>query len=768
MKAGLAAAVLMFLAAAIPAGAARGAAGGAAADPTAPGIALAAGGTARTGSVTDHVDPFIGTDGTGHVFPGASVPFGMVAPSPDNADRGWSYTSGYQYRAPRILGFSNTHISGAGINELGDVLLQPVAGTPWTAATTDFAAAYDKGSEAARPGYYAVTLPDHGVRVELTATQRVAIQRYSFDRTGPVQVLVDLQHGLHFTADHRVTDASVTADPATGEITGTVHSANWVVREASFIVRFDRVPQRIEELPRRPGEKAPRYLLTFDTGSSTGHGPGPGPGRTLEARIALSTVDVEGARRNLAEAAGRDFDRIRNDADALWADHLSRIEITADPRRTEIFYSSLYRTLLHPSNIADIDGRVRGARGQVIQAEGAEYYSTLSLWDTFRGVHPLHTLIVPERVPGYIRTLTAHADQQGYLPLWTAWGRETWTMIGNPAMPVIADAVAKGFTGFDRQAALAAMIRTATLPRPDALPSAHRSWDLHEQFGYIPYDLDPHEPVSRVLEDQIGDAALAAVARTLGDTAMADRLAARAARYPLLFDPETRTMRGRDSKGSWRAPFDPVMATSPLNNPGDYTEANAYQYTLTPALHDPRGLVDLMGGPVAFEAWLDHFFTLPKPNPDKFLGQEAMIGQYAHGNEPSHHIAYLYAFTPNPGKGHRLIRRILTEFYGDGPDGIIGNDDCGQMGAWYVLSTLGFYPVVPGSGTFTLGAPQVEAAVIRTGGGRSLRIQAPGAGADRPVALAATLDGAPLDPRAMPFAGLAAGGDLHVTLGAGP
>lgn len=605
-------------------------------------------------------------------------------------------------------------------------------------------------------------MPELGVTVELTATQRVAFHRYRFDRPGRVQVLVDLQHGLNFVTGQRVTKADAAVDPSTGEVSGTIHSRNWVEREASFVVRFSRRPVAITPLPCDADKPAPRYILTFDLGDQP----------VLEVKVALSTVDVAGARRNLADADRIGFESARAAADALWVDHLSRIEIEADARTKEIFYSSLYRTLLHPSNIADADGRVRGPKGQIIQAPGGEYYSTLSLWDTFRGVHPLHSLIVPERVPGYIRTLIAHADQQGYLPLWTAWGRETWTMIGNPAMPVIADAVAKGFDGFDRQAALAAMIRTTTLPRPNAPSAAHQTWDLHERFGYIPFDLDPHEPVSRVLEDQIGDAALANVARVAGANDIATRYAARTGQYRLLFDPETRTMRGKDSEGRWRAPFDPMRATSPLNNPGDYTEANAYQYTLTPALHDPHGLVALMGGPAAFEAWLDRFFMLHAPNPDKFLGQEALIGQYAHGNEPSHHIAYLYAFTANPWKGDLMVRRIREQFYGDGPDGIVGNDDCGQMGAWYVLSTLGLYPVVPGGGTFVLGAPQVRAATLRLADNRVLRITAPGAapGTDgsRPIMLSADLDGRSLDRTAVPYRDLLAHKVLTFTMGVAP
>lgn len=716
---------------------------------------------AAEGSVTRHVNPFIGTDGTGHVFPGAIRPFGMIAPGPDNADHGWDYTSGYQYRAPKFLGFSNTHISGAGIPELGDVLLMPAAGTRWNAGSTDFAAAYDKASERARPGYYSATLRGHGVNVELTATQRVAHHRYTFNRSGRVQVLADLQHGLRFVDGPQVTGSDVVVDAAKGEVSGTVASKNWVEREASFVLRFSQPIAEVTTLPPKPGERAPRYVLGFDLKQ----------GRVLQARVALSTVDVAGARRNLAYDDRKTFDRVRAEADAEWNALLSRLTIDAPQRTQRIFYSALYRVLMHPSDIADADGRVRGPTGQVVQARGGRYYSTLSLWDTFRGVHPLFTLLVPERVDGFVNTLLQHHQAQGYLPLWTAWGRETHTMIGNPALPVIADAVAKGFKGFDVQEALQAMAQTSTAPRPHAPEWSQRDWTALEQFGYIPFDRIKNESVSLTLEVGIGDDAVARVAAAAGKPDVAQRFATRAQGWRQLLDPQTQLMRGRDSQGRWRADFKPLEVTSPMSHPGsnsDYTEANAWQYSLTPALHDPQGLVDALGGRAGFERWLDRFFSLKGDGDARFLGQEALIGQYAHGNEPSHHIAYLYAWTDSPWKGHALIRRITREFYADTPDGITGNDDCGQMSAWYVLSTLGFYPVVPASGTYVLGAPQVRAATLRLPGGKPLRIRVEGFDEGRPYAARAKLDGRVLNPLSVPHAALVAGGELHFEMHASP
>lgn len=674
-----------------------------------------AGADGRAASVyTRHVDPFIGTDGTGHVTPGATVPFGMVFPAPDNADRGWSYSAGYQFRNPRILGFSNTHHSGAGIPELGDVLLQPRGGWRWNAATRDFGAA--KSAEHARPGHYAVRLASHGVHVELTAAPKVALQRYRFDRPGRVQVLVDLQHGLHYVEGPAALAAQVT--PRDDGLQGTVWRRNWVERQLSFVVQFSQPVLRRQTLPARAGERAPRVLLDFDLGR----------GRVLEARIALSTVDEAGAQRNLDTAAGRDFDAVRTAADAAWDTLLGRIRIGGDARAKRLFYSALYRTLQHPSDIADADGRVRGPRGEVMAAPGGVYHSTLSLWDTFRASHPLFTLVVPERVAGFVATMLAHHRQMGWLPLWTSWGRETYTMIGNPALPVIADALVKGHGAggaIDEEAALAAMVETSTRERPQAPEWAQRGWQVLDRHGYLPFDLQKGESVSMTAELGYGDAAVAAVAERLGQAALAERFRARSRGWLHLYDDETRTLRGKDSQGRWRTPYDPVAATSPLRNPGDYTEANGWQYTATPALHDVAGFRQRLGGPQALEAWLDRFFSLPVPNPDKHLGQEALIGQYAHGNEPSHHITWLYAYTDAPHKGQRLRERIVRHHYGIGPRGLTGNDDVGQMSAWLVFAMLGFYPAQPFSGEYVTGSPMVDAE-LHLGPGRAVSIRGRG------------------------------------------
>jgi predicted alpha-1,2-mannosidase len=706
--------------------------------------------------LTAYVDPFIGTEGTGHTFPGAAVPFGMVAPSPDNADTGWSYSSGYQYQNKSILGFSNTHISGAGINELGDVLLQPASGKNWTQSTSNFSSRYDKATERATPGFYSVRLTDNRAKVELTTTQRVALQRYRFDARSGAQVLVDLQHGLKFMHDDRVLQSDIVINTTNNEISGTVHTQGWVTRQYSFVLRFDQ-PFTNLRLPARSGEKAPRYVLNFK----------PGADHMLEARIAFSTVDVAGARRNLAAVEGKSFAQVKADADEQWQTLLARARIEAPDRQKRIFYTALYHAFIHPSDIADSDGRVRGPDGKVMQAPGGVYYSTLSLWDTFRSVHPLFTLLVPERVDGMINTLLAHHAAQGYLPLWTAWGQETHTMIGNPALPVIANAVASGFTGFDRDRALQAMIETSTRPRPNAPVWAQRDWSLLDQYGYLPFDKADGEAVSKTLELGIGDDAVARVAAEQNPEAAAF-FRKRANSYRQLYDAQTTLMRGRDSKGQWRMPFDPLKPTSPMNNPGDYTEANAWQYSLTPALHDPEGLRQRIGGPTAFGRWLDTFFSVQGEGDNKHLGQEAMIGQYAHGNEPSHHIAYLYAFTPTPWQGHARIRQIYRQFYTDAPSGIVGNDDCGQMSAWYVLSTLGLYPVTPSRSEFVLGAPQVRKAELQLADSKTLHIFADGFDETRPHAASVSLNGTTLASPIIRYQQLMQGRELRFQMAAMP
>ena len=697
----------------------------------------------------DAVDPFIGTDGTGHTFPGPSRPFGMIQPGPDNADTGWEFTSGYQYRAPRIIGFSQNRASGTGIPELGDVLLQPGA-----ECRANMASTYAKSSEIARPGYYAVTLTDNGVRVELTSTLRSAFHRYRFAKGGRVCLLVDLQHGLTFGTDAQPV-VSVSNSFSSDGFEGEAKRRNWTTRHVAWSVRFNKPIAEVETLPPRPGDAAPRYLLHFELDEE----------RALQVRIGLSTTDRDGARRNRDERGGWAFDAVVSDSRREWNALLGRVQIVAPERQRRIFYTALYHAFLHPSVISDVDGRWRGPDLRIrLAAEGLRY-STFSLWDSFRAAHPLYTLLVPERVDNFVGSLLDHHDAVGRLPKWPIWGAETGTMIGEPALPVIADAWAKGFRGFDGRRALAAMVATSTRDAMPVFPGDHALslWSVYDRYGFYPFDLVEGEAVSRTLEAGIGDAATAHMARMLDDLPLAERFEQRSKNWRSLIDPETRLARGRDSAGRWRTPFDPLRPTSPLNNPGDYTEANAWQYTWTPALHGPHELMEVWGGKAELRTMLDRFFFgLPTTQGAEYLGQEAMIGQYAHGNEPSHHIAWLYAYTDRPETGHRLVSRIADRFYKDSPGGIIGNEDAGQMSAWYVFATLGFYPVEPASGNYVAGIPLVRRAHIHAPGYPRLTIERIGS-AERLTSL--TLAGSPLSTTAIPHRQLAKGGTLRFATG---
>ncbi len=648
---------------------------------------------------TEFVNPFIGTEGTGHTFPGPCLPFGMVQPGPDNRDQGWDYTSGYQYQDSTIIGFSQTRANGTGISEFGDVLLQPVTDS----RTEKFGEGYNKRTERATPGYYSVTLRNQ-VKVELSASERVAFHKYTYPNN-KAKLLVDLQHGLRFLTDSLVLESDVRLSNQ-NSISGFCHTKNWVDRKYFFFIQFDQPFVTNSELVKKPKEKAPKYILEFELKD-----------KVLKTKVALSTVSVEGAIANLkTEIPEWDFDRTVTQAKQKWNEYLSRIEIDADQKQKEIFYSCMYRLFIQPSNIADVDGKYRGADDVVRQAENKEYYSTLSLWDTYRAAHPLYTLIAPEKVNGFVQSMIAHSKAAGFLPIWTAWGQDNYFMIGNHSIPVIVDAYKKGFTGFDANDALKEMVKSTTEKHINS------NWPLLKKYGYYPFDSLDNEAVSRTLEHGVDDYFVATMAEQLGKRDIATQYFRRASFYKNLYDSTTRQMRGKNSLAKWRTPFNPLMATSPMNNPGDYTEANAWQYFWTPAQYDAEGLMRLLGGKRNFTAQLDSFFTIRALNPNKHLGQEAMIGQYAHGNEPSHHIAYLYAYSEKPQRGRELITQICNQFYNNTPTGMIGNDDCGQMSAWYIFSTLGFYPVNPGNGTFVFGVPQAKKIVVKLAKSKELII----------------------------------------------
>ena len=690
---------------------------------------------------TKYVNTFIGTDGTGHTFPGPCLPFGLVQPGPDNRDLGWDYTSGYQYKDSIILGFSQTRANGTGISEFGDVLLQPFTKN----RNNNFGITYIKRSEKAFPGYYTVTLSNQ-VKVELTCTERVAFHQYTFP-TQQANLLVDLQHGLRFIIDSLVLESDLKIEN-NNSISGFCHTKNWVDRKYFFVIQFNQSFITAKQLQKQVKENASRYVLSFKLSN-----------RILQTKIALSSVSVDGAKKNLQkELPNWNFNETVANAKKVWNSYLSRIEIEAPQKQKEIFYSSLYRLFIQPNNMTDVDGKYRGADDSIRTAVDHQYYSTLSLWDTYRAANPLYTIIAPEKVNGFIRTLIAHSKAAGFLPIWSAWGKDNYCMIGNHAIPVIVDAYNKGFNGFNADEAMDEMIHSTSKNHFNS------NWKLLNQFGYYPYDSLDNESVSITLEHGVDDYCVAIMAHKMGRNNVADSYFKRALYYQNIYDPVTKLMRGKDSKGKWRTPFYPLLATSPMNNPGDYTEANAWQYFWTPAQFDVEGMVQLLGGKKQFTDQLDSFFTIKTPNPNKYLGQEAMIGQYAHGNEPSHHIAYLYAYSNSPATGQKYIHQIVKDFYNNTPDGMIGNDDCGQMSAWYILSTLGFYQINPAKDEFVLGAPQVKKAVIHLDGGKEFIMNAEGLSDQHIYRKESYLNGIELLKPSISYKEIMNGGKLNVNM----
>lgn len=642
-------------------------------------------------SYTGYVNPFIGTDGTGHTFPGPSLPFGMVQPGPDCRDTDWNYTSGYQYADTVILGFSQTRLSGTGIGELGDILLLPFAGD--SSLPGRLSHTVDKKTEYAEPGYYTVTKKD-GVKVELTCTERVAFHRYVFPEGSRAKVLADFRHGIRFLTDSLVLDSDVRVK-GKNTIEGYCHTRNWVERKYYFRMVFDSDFKASTVSSPEDASKAPAFVLDFGSLEND----------TLRVKVALSATGLRGAVKNMkAELDGWDFDAVRRQASSVWNGYLGRIHIEADGHDRTTFYTALYHLLLQPSDIAD--------------AGEEEYYSTLSNWDIYRAAFPLLQIVAPERIDGIVRSMVRHSQENGFLPIWTVWGVDNYCMIGNHAIPMIVSAYMNGFRGFDAGEAMDAILQTCYSPH------IHSDWETLAEYGYYPYDTIKDESVSKLLENCYDDWCAALLADSLGHSGTASDLYRRASSYLNVFDPVTGLFRGKDSGGKWREPFDPFRATSPMNNPGDYTEANAWQYFWTPAQHDIDGLTELLGGEKALGEKLDAFFGTETPDPDKYLGQEAMVGLYAHGNEPCHHVAYLYAFSDRPHNLEKYVRRIVRDYYGPSPDGMFGNNDCGQMSAWYILSCLGFYPVNPATGEFVLGVPCFRKAVLNPQGEHPLVISA--------------------------------------------
>jgi len=703
---------------------------------------------------TQFVDPFIGCAENGHTFPGACCPFGTIQVGPDTGNGDWSHCSGYLYRDPSIGGFSQDHLNGTGNPELGDILLQPFTGD---AARESYYSAYDKTTQSASPGFYGVTLSDFNVKVELTAAPHVAFHRYTYGGQGPARLLIDCQYGV-VSSEAELRTHITASDVRLGEdhtsIVGYNCATSWVARQVFFALKLDKPYTSVQRLPVRPGEKAPRYVLDFDLK----------PGESLQVKVALSTVSVAGAEKNMAdEVPGWDFAAVRERARQTWNDLLGRAEMEGSPDQRKSFYTALYRLFIQPNNIADTDGQYRGADDKVAQASSGVYYSTFSLWDTYRAAHPLYTILAPERVDGFVQTMLAHYRAQGHVPIWTLWGKENFGMIANHSVPVIVDAYLKGFRGFNAEEAFDAVKTSLTV---DHFKS---DWSLYAKYGYVPFDRVPGEGVSRTLEYAYDDACAARFAEVLGKKEDAAYFGKRALFYRNLFCPKTGFMRGRDAQGNWRTPFDPLKVNHNATSGGDYTEGNAWQYTWH-VQHDPEGLIALMGGREVFCEKLAELFTLNSSveGIGALVDVSGLIGQYAHGNEPSHHVAYFFALAGQPWRTQELVHKIVGTQYGTTPSGLCGNDDCGQMSAWYLFAAMGFYPFDPCDAGYVLGAPQVPKVTLHLAGGKRFTVEGRNLSECNLYVRRVTLNGQPFTKTTLPHAWITQGGALVFEMGPKP
>lgn len=747
---------------------------------SASGEALA--GPAGIGEVAFHaVDPFIGTGGEGHTFPGATVPYGMIQLSPDTRIQprkdGYGWAAGYRYDDTTIVGFSHTHFSGTGHSDLGDLLLMPTTGElklergdpdhPRSGYTSRFRHA----TETAQPGYYAVTLDDHQVRAELTASARVGMHRYTFPAGEPGHIVLDLRTSM-YDYPGKISWSRLRVRPD-GTVTGFRETRGWAPgRQLYFAVRFSRpltghqLHNTEQDIPYKgfppPGEKDPRQraqiegrqlVAAFDVA--------PAAGQPLLVKVAISPVSEDSAIANLdAEAPGWDFDGMRASAKRQWSEALGAVEAHGTKAQRTSFYTALYHTLLGPTLFMDSDGRYRGPDNAVHQADGWTNYSTFSLWDTYRALHPLTTLLQPpQRTNDFVNSLLASRRESphGVLPVWSFHGLETWCMIGYHAVPVIADAYMKGIRGYDAEEALGAMVASADYGPYDGIAA-------YRELGYVPID-EEGEAASKTLEYAYDDWAIARMAEAMGRTDVATEFTRRAAHWKHAFDPATGFMRARRRDGTFREPFDPAASGYGT----DYTEGNAWQYSWY-VPQDVAGLAAVHGGSEALLDRLDAVFDA-KVDPSVFAHMEditGLIGWYAHGNEPSHHVAYLYAYAGQPWRTQARLKQIMDTQYAPRPDGLAGNDDLGQMSAWYVFTTLGFYPVTPGSNQYVLGRPFLPRATLHLPNGKRFTVVADALDDAHAYVGSITLNGRPLERTYLEHQEILAGGELRFTMQAAP
>ncbi len=682
---------------------------------------------------TQYVNPFVGTGGHGHVFLGANVPFGHIQAGPTQKKQGWDWCSGYHYSDSVLVGFGQMHLSGTGIGDLGDIALLPVT------KNNEREVKFSHKAEYATPGYYAVTLAN-GVRVELTATPRTAFHRYTFPADAKQeQVVLDLSQGIGWD---KMTACSMKQE-GQNIVVGTRFSTGWAKDQRVFFVAEFSQP-------------ITHQVMEGDTLSVLSFQP---TGQPLMVKVGISSVSIDNARKNLhQESPNWNFNTVVADAQTAWNKELGKIDIqTNNATDKRIFYTSLYHTMTAPSVFNDVNGEYRGADGKTYHGDFTPY-TTFSLWDTYRAAHPLMTLIHPEKQRDIAQTMLHIAQQQGRLPVWYLEGNETDCMVGNPGIPVLVDIALKGFD-VDKHAVLDAAKKTQLF--------GDRGLDLLKKYGYLPCDLDPtHETVAKGLEYALADGCIARLAKALKAEKDYKYFLKRSQSYrDHYFDKQTKFMRGIDSKGHFREPFDPFKT---IHRADDYTEGTAWQYIwLVP--HDVHGLISIFGGDKPFTNKLDSLFVVQGD-----MGEDAspdisgLIGQYAHGNEPSHHIVYLYDYAGQPWKTASRVREVLNTMYHDNVDGLSGNEDVGQMSAWYILSSLGFYQVEPAGGRYVFGSPLFDEATMSVGKGRTFRIIAHNNSKENMYIQSVKLNGKPYTRSYIDFKDIVRGGKLEFMMGSKP
>jgi len=720
--------------------------------------------------LSDYVRPFVGAQGEGNTYPGPSAPFGMIQISPDTDTTNWDTDSGYEYTDPTILGFSLTHLTGTGCPDLGDFLFMPQIGKaaficgPKDHPAEGYQSAFSHNAESASAGYYRVMLDKPGVTVELTAGERAGILRFTFPASDQASIMTDLSHIIG--KPWKVAQAHVRIEDGS-TITGFHLINGWAKeRHLYFAARYSRPFDKTEII------SAGKPVI-YDTYRFRSHRDASGTNlqffakykthsnEVIQVKVAVSAVSAANALQNLdAEIPGWNFDNVMEETRAKWDRELGKIRIEGSLEEKATFYTSLYHAFLAPNLYEDVDGTYRGFDQNIHQAKGYAEYTVFSLWDTFRAEHPLFTLIQSKRDSDMIRSLLAHYDQSAdhLLPMWELQGNETWCMIGYHAVPVIVDGYLKGVRGFDAHHAYNAIKTTAMNPDYDGLAA-------YRKLGWVPCETED-ESLSKTLEYAYDDWCIAQMARALGKQADYDYFMTRAANYKNIYDPSIGWMRPKDSQGNWRVSFNPHTYGGETNH--DVTEATSSQYSWY-VPQDVPGLIALMGGREKFIEKLDSLFTSTEATKELSPNdQRGCIGEYWHGNEPSHHIIYLYCYVGQPWRTAQRLHQAVTTQYGSKPDSLCGNDDCGQMSAWYIFTCLGFYPVCPASDYYVIGAPQIKKAVMHLSNGKNFEMTAENLSDENIYVQSVRVNGRNWHSAFLPYKELKDGGKIAFTMGPQP